>query len=77
MFHFFGRMRGNGRKAAQDYRLLDYAGSPAVHTALRAGEIRVGARAGDTFHTEGLGRRRMDVFAIEKGASAVDGTRRR
>lgn len=25
MFHFFGRMRGNGRKAAQDYRLLDYA----------------------------------------------------
>lgn len=32
---------------------------------------------GDTFHTEGLGRRRMDVLAIEKGASAVDGTRRR
>lgn len=25
MFHFFGRMRGNGRKAAPDYRLLDYA----------------------------------------------------
>lgn len=25
MFHFFGRMRGNGRRAAPDYRLLDYA----------------------------------------------------
>lgn len=24
MFHFFGRMRGNGRKAAPGYRLLDY-----------------------------------------------------
>lgn len=30
MFHFFGRMRGNGRKAAQDYRLLDYADRKSV-----------------------------------------------
>lgn len=40
MFHFFGRMRGNGRKAAPDYRLLDYADHRLLHTALRAGEIR-------------------------------------
>lgn len=77
MFHFFGRMRGNGRKAAPDYRLLDYADH------LRFIRPFVQARYGSEPAQEILSILKdsaddgMDVFAIEKGASAVDGTRRR